>query len=122
LVHRDTGCKAFGLQPFVFCEAVTGLTSLIQCPTFEDDPAKTKPLFSRTVDRRHPLFKLHEAHYPILTNPKEGAQLRDLLREVETNCITEVEEVLDTFDPLDETLELAVLFDDSVDAEARFYK
>ncbi|KAI1283778.1 Secernin-2 [Halotydeus destructor] len=110
--HWFTGtvdAKHSVFKPFVFTDSVTELTDLIRCP---DD----------ATDRRHALYKLHQDKYSLLTNPIEGAPLRELLNEVETNCINEVEEALDTMSPEDNLLDLALLFNDSVDAEARFYK
>lgn len=47
--------------------------------------------------------------------------MRELLHDVESNCVNEVEEALDNYKPAD-SVELVKLFDDSVDAEIRFYK
>jgi secernin len=122
--HWITGtpdAKNSTFKPFVFTDS-TSLSPLIRSPVFEDDPAKSKPRFQRQVDRRHTLFKRHENIYPVLSSKgEEGQNLRQLLRGVETNCIAEVEQVLDNFKPTD-SAELRTLFDDSVDAELRFYK
>lgn len=47
-------------KPFVF---VAGLkpTPQVRSPTFRDDPAKQIPRFQSTVDRRHELYRRHQA-------------------------------------------------------------
>jgi secernin len=125
--HWFTGtpdAKHSVFKPFIFCEGIT-LTSTIRSPTVPEaeDPARVKPRFQTKVDRRHTLFKLHEACYDRVTHPTEGASLRDLLKKVEETCVQEVEQVLDNFDPKNKaSLDLGELFNDSVHAEIRFYK
>lgn len=47
-------------KPFVF---VAGLKPVpqVRSPTFRDDPAKQIPRFQSTVDRRHELYRRHQA-------------------------------------------------------------
>ena len=47
-------------KPFIF---VAGLKPApqVRSPTFRDDPAKQIPRFQSTVDRRHELYRRHQA-------------------------------------------------------------
>ena len=97
-------------KPFIFTPGVEQLSSMIASQP--DSPSF-----------KHQLYSLHEAKYDLLSDEENGGPLRQLLSEIETNCINEVEEALDSFDGSPDTLqEFATLFDDSVDAEIRFYK
>lgn len=91
--------------------------------------AGCKKLSSRTAsssDRssfKHYLYQLHESKYDLLSDERNGAPLRQSLTATEANCLNDVERALDSFDGSKETeQELAVLFDDLVDAEICLYK
>lgn len=101
-------------KPFIFCADVLGSPHTVS-PVFDDDPAKVKPRFRRSVDRRHALYKYHE---------KAGRGLKTFLRELETSCVRDVEGFLDS-PPSDGKCvpeEAKELFKDVVEAEIKFYK
>lgn len=87
---------------------------------FEHDPAKTKPRFEFTVDRRHTLYRHHEqALQAMQTGNASGKALHALMTELEAKCIREVDSYLDN---PGNTQELQELFKDVVESEIKFYK
>ncbi|NXY91903.1 SCRN2 protein, partial [Alcedo cyanopectus] len=47
-------------KPFVFVAGIKPVPQ-VTSPTFPDDPAKRIPRFQRAVDRRHELYRRHQA-------------------------------------------------------------
>lgn len=47
-------------KPFVFVANIKPVPQ-VRSPTFRDDPAKQIPRFQSTVDRRHELYRRHQA-------------------------------------------------------------
>ncbi|RWS28678.1 Secernin-2-like protein, partial [Leptotrombidium deliense] len=72
-------------------------------------------------DRKHVLYARKEKFYKQCSK-EEKEKMRKTLREMEATCIEEVEDTLDNFDANDESLQLSELFNDTVEAELRFYK
>ncbi len=109
-------------KPFLFCPDFK-ITESIVSPKIPNDPAKTKPRFQRQVDRKHLLYKMHQNFYKKLTqNNEEGKELRNTLKQLETSCIQEMEQLLNNFDKKDDSLQIQDLFNDCVESELRFYK
>ncbi|XP_075538480.1 secernin-2 isoform X3 [Dermacentor variabilis] len=106
-------------KPFIFCDQVVPSRHIVS-PVFEHDPAKTKPRFEFTVDRRHTLYRHHEqALQAMQTGSASGKELHALMTELEAKCIREVDSYLDN---PGSTQELQELFKDVVDSEIKFYK
>ncbi|NXJ96989.1 SCRN2 protein, partial [Corythaixoides concolor] len=107
-------------KPFVF---VAGLkpTPQVRSPTFRDDPAKKIPRFQSTVDRRHELYRRHQAALELMERDQErGRKLLQTLRDLEKQGLEGMNALLGgTVAPRPE--ELADLFFDCVEAEMKFY-
>ncbi|NXJ01425.1 SCRN2 protein, partial [Psophia crepitans] len=107
-------------KPFVF---VAGLKPVpqVKSPTFRDDPAKRIPRFQSTVDRRHELYRRHEAALELMERDQErGQKLLQTLRDLEKQGLEGMNALLGgTVAPRPE--ELADLFFDCVEAEMKFY-
>lgn len=112
-VHWFTGTPdpQFSIfKPFIFHAAVTEASDKTKSPT--ENPS----------DRRHTLYRRHEAFYERLCSDTE---LQSTLRQIENLCIDELEEqVLNKTDEtaIEEANEIHCLFSDSVESELRFYK
>ncbi|XP_009286051.1 PREDICTED: secernin-2 [Aptenodytes forsteri] len=107
-------------KPFVF---VAGLKPApqVRSPTFRDDPAKKIPRFQSTVDRRHELYRRHQAALELMERDQErGQKLLQTLRDLEKQGLEGMNALLaGTVAPRLE--ELADLFFDCVEAEMKFY-
>ncbi|NWH77629.1 SCRN2 protein, partial [Piaya cayana] len=107
-------------KPFVF---VAGLKPVpqVRSPTFADDPAKQIPRFQHTVDRRHELYRRHQAALELMEKDQEqGQKLLETLRELEKQGLEGMKALLEgAVAPHPE--ELADLFFDCVEAEMKFY-
>ncbi|KAF1432760.1 Secernin-2, partial [Spheniscus magellanicus] len=107
-------------KPFVF---VAGLKPApqVRSPTFRDDPAKKIPRFQSTVDRRHELYRRHQAALELMEKDQErGQKLLQTLRDLEKQGLEGMNALLaGTVAPRPE--ELADLFFDCVEAEMKFY-
>ncbi|RWS30104.1 secernin-1-like protein [Leptotrombidium deliense] len=118
-VHWFTGVpdpKHSIYKPFVFTENVE-LTSKIcsQRLSATDDPAKMKPRFAKSVDRRHELYKLYEKCYEtIVSDCESGACVRSKQRELQRKLVEKVES--NWFVNKNE------MFNDAVNEEIRFYE
>ncbi|XP_064380725.1 secernin-2 [Dromaius novaehollandiae] len=108
-------------KPFIF---VPGLKPApqVRSPSFADDPAKKIPRFQSRVDRRHELYRRHQAALELMeSDPEQGQKLQQTLRELERQGLEAVNALLvGTVAPSPE--ELAELFFDCVDTEMKFYK
>ncbi|XP_040393028.1 secernin-2 [Cygnus olor] len=108
-------------KPFVF---VAGLKPApqVMSPSFSDDPAKKVPRFQSTVDRRHELYRRHQAALELMDRDQEqGQKLQQTLRDLERQGLEAVNALLGG-DVAPSPEELAELFFDCVDAEMKFYK
>ncbi|CAH1789541.1 unnamed protein product [Owenia fusiformis] len=86
-------------KPFVFCEG-SSIGENTTSPSYgAEDPVKIKPRFAKTVDRKHPLYKLQKQMRSLLDRGDEKAveMLKNML-EMETHCVADTEEVLRNFD------------------------
>lgn len=89
-------------KPFIFTKDIK-LTKYINEPIAKDS-------------YKHLLYSKHETAYSQLKNNENN--LNETLRNLEKNCVEE----LQNNDLEDQVLQLNELFNDSVDAELRFYK
>ncbi|OXB69511.1 UNVERIFIED_CONTAM: hypothetical protein H355_009821, partial [Colinus virginianus] len=108
-------------KPFVF---VPGLKPVpqVSSPTFSDDPAKKLPRFQSVVDRRHELYRRHQAALELMERDQErGQELLRALRDLEKQGLEAVNAMLEG-NVASRPEELAELFFDCVDAEMKFYK
>lgn len=108
-------------KPFVF---VAGLkpSPQVLSPSFSDDPARKVPRFQSTVDRRHELYRRHQAALELMERDQEqGQKLQQTLRDLERQGLEAVNALLGG-DVAPRPEELAELFFDCVDAEMKFYK
>lgn len=108
-------------KPFIF---VAGLKPApqVMSPSFSDDPAKKVPRFQSTVDRRHELYRRHQAALELMDRDQEqGQKLQQTLRDLERQGLEAVNALLGG-DVSPSPEELAELFFDCVDAEMKFYK
>lgn len=76
-----------------------------------------KPRFQSKIDRRHGLYKLHEAAFAHDKNKTD--QVVAALRVVEEQCIGDLMGILRADQPVADG---ETLFKDSVEAETRIYK
>ena len=89
-------------------------------PAYGDaDPAKCKPRFAKKVDREHPLYKTHMKINP-LPGTEVDRDLLDTLLNMETQCIGDVEQFLQSYSS-DKVGELKDLFKDVVETEMKIY-
>nr|XP_013795584.1 PREDICTED: secernin-2 [Apteryx mantelli mantelli] len=108
-------------KPFVFAAGLKPAPQ-VRSPSFADDPAKKIPRFQSRVDRRHELYRRHQAALELMErDPEQGEKLQQTLRDLERQGLEAVNALLaGTVAPSPE--ELAELFFDCVDAEMKFYK
>ena len=107
-------------KPFVFCPEAT-IGGLTVSPSFgDDDPVKVKPRFQKQVDRRHALYASHQKLKP-LPGDESNKQLLSTMAAMETQCVFDVEDFLETYDE-SKAEELQDLFKDVVESEVKFYK
>ena len=111
-------------KPFVFTENAS-LGDKTISPTFGDkDPAKVIPRFQSEVDRRHPLWRVHES-FLVLCEKKDpkGEMLLSQIREMEEHAVNDVEDVIKqgNFDK-NSVDKLSLMFKHMVDLEMNFYK
>ncbi|KAF1651483.1 Secernin-2, partial [Aptenodytes patagonicus] len=70
-------------KPFVFV-AGRKPAPQVRSPTVRDDPAKKIPRFQSTVDRRHELYRRHQAALELMERDQErGQKLLQTLRDLE---------------------------------------
>lgn len=112
-------CSVF--KPFIFVPNIVS-TSLTISPTFgDDDPAKKKPRFEKTVDRRHALFRVQETIEPLSGDESSNGDVLKILQELETGCVADLEAFLDDYNA-GRAAELTDLFKDVVESEMKFYR
>ncbi|XP_009079829.1 PREDICTED: secernin-2-like, partial [Acanthisitta chloris] len=107
-------------KPFVFVAGVKPVPQ-VRSPTFLQDPAKQIPRFRSSVDRRHELYRRHQAALQLMEQDQErGQRLLQTLRELEQQGLEGMDELLRGTVTLHPE-ELADLFFDCVEAEMKFY-
>ncbi|XP_054032728.1 secernin-2 [Dryobates pubescens] len=107
-------------KPFIFVAGIKPVPQ-VASPTFHDDPARQVPRFQRRVDRRHQLYRRHQAALEMMEEDQEkGQKLLQTLRDLEQQGLEGVKALLGgRVTPSPE--ELADLFFDCVEAEMKFY-
>lgn len=107
-------------KPFVFSDCTTPVLRVVSPQFGPDDPARKQPRFQSKVDRRHDLYKAHQVALNTMeTNPDEGLVIYEILRELESQCLSDISAMLNGEIPRDE---LGDLFFDCVDTEIKFYQ
>nr|XP_057932039.1 secernin-2 [Doryrhamphus excisus] len=107
-------------KPYIFSEDYTPVLSVMSPQFGPDDPVRKQPRFQGRVDRRHDLYKAHqEALNTMKTDPDKGSAVYEILRDLESQCLSEIAEMLNGDIPADE---LGNLFFDCVDTEIKFYQ
>ena len=90
-------------------------------PTFKDDPAKVKPRFKKSVDRRYPLYKAQENMRKLLdSGDPKGKMMLENAQMLEGNCVGDVEDMMKMFDERS-SHKVAEIFKHMVDLEMNFY-
>ncbi|NWJ00691.1 SCRN2 protein, partial [Crypturellus undulatus] len=108
-------------KPFVFVDGLKPAPQ-VRSPSFADDPAKKIPRFQSKVDRRHELYRRHEAALRLMeSDPEQGRRLQETLRELERQGL-EAAAALLAGTEAPGPAELAELFLDCVETELKFYK
>ncbi|KAI7799781.1 secernin-2 [Triplophysa rosa] len=103
-------------KPFIFSENMRSVSMVVSPHYGPDDPVKTQPRFQHQVDRKHELYK---AHQTALTNSDAAVSLQETMRNLESQCVEEIEAMLRGEI---QGQELGDLFFDCVDAEIKFYQ
>ena len=107
-------CRSL-FKPFLFCADVS-LGDHTVSPQFgSNDPVKKKPRFEETVDRRHELYRQHEKATKI------GSEILEQMRELETHCVADVDEILKNYDERS-AIRMSAIFPHMVELEMNFYK
>ncbi|CAG2193152.1 SCRN [Mytilus edulis] len=109
-------------KPFIFCPDVD-LGDLTVSPKFgADDPLIMQPRFSKTVDRRHALYKGHENFVKLLnTENSMGLMISQNLKELEDKCVEDMMEILQNFDE-NSCKKVSQIFKHMCNIELNFYK
>ncbi|TNM85543.1 hypothetical protein fugu_007814 [Takifugu bimaculatus] len=107
-------------KPFVFSDSCTPVLGVVSPQFGPEDPVRKQPRFQSQVDRRHELYKCHQVALSIMeTHPNEGSAILEILRELESQCLSEISAMLNGEIP---GQDLGELFFDCVDAEIKFYQ
>ncbi|WAQ93615.1 SCRN2-like protein [Mya arenaria] len=85
-------------KPFIFTPNVS-IGELTLSPQYGlADPARIKPRFSSKVERRHQLYKAHEKLIQMkAADERKVNGIIQNVRELENNCIADMEEILRTY-------------------------
>ncbi|RZF38054.1 hypothetical protein LSTR_LSTR006453 [Laodelphax striatellus] len=102
-------------KPFIFTPNVTISRHTIS-PSLDDDPAKVKPRFQKSVAREHNLYRLHQAAVI------DKIKVLNQLQEMEKSCVQDVEKFLESFQPGQSLSEVDDLLKDVVETEVKFLK
>uniref|UniRef100_A0AAV2LNU7 Secernin-2 n=1 Tax=Knipowitschia caucasica TaxID=637954 RepID=A0AAV2LNU7_KNICA len=106
-------------KPFVFSDCAAPVLRVVSPQFGAEDPVRKQPRFQSKVDRRHDLYKAHQGALNTMeTNPDEGTVIYEILREMESQCLSDISAMLNGEIPGEE---LGDLFFDCVDAEIKFY-
>uniref|UniRef100_H3D9G0 Secernin-2 n=1 Tax=Tetraodon nigroviridis TaxID=99883 RepID=H3D9G0_TETNG len=107
-------------KPFIFSESCTPVLRVVSPQFGTDDPVRKQPRFQNRVDRRHELYKSHQVALSAMeTEPDEGLGILEILRELESQCLSEISAMLNGEIS---GQDLGELFFDCVDAEIKFYQ
>ncbi|XP_061833119.1 secernin-2 [Nerophis lumbriciformis] len=107
-------------KPYIFSDDYIPVLRVVSPEFGPDDPVKKEPRFQGQVDRRHDLYKAHqEALYTMKSDPDKGLAVYELLRDLESQCLIEISDMLNGDIPAED---LGSLFFDCVDAEIKLYQ
>ncbi|XP_037546036.1 secernin-2-like [Nematolebias whitei] len=107
-------------KPFIFSDTSAPVPRVVSPQFGPDDPVRKQPRFHSRMDRRHDLYKAHQgALIATETKPDEGSAVYNVLRDLESQCLSEISAVLSGEIPGDD---LGDLFFDCVDTEIKFYQ
>ncbi|XP_052809456.1 secernin-2-like [Mya arenaria] len=109
-------------KPFIFTPNVS-IGELTLSPQYGlADPARIKPRFSSKVERRHQLYKAHEKLIQMkAADERKVNGIIQNVRELENNCIADMEEILRTYGESSGP-KVAQLFFHMSSMEVNFYK
>ncbi|KAL6486188.1 hypothetical protein MHYP_G00055800 [Metynnis hypsauchen] len=69
-------------KPFIFSESMSPVTMVVSPQYGPDDPVRTQPRFQHKVDRKHELYKAHQAALATMeANVDAGASLQETMRD-----------------------------------------
>jgi secernin len=101
-------------KPFVFCKDAV-ITDITVSPNSDVSDA------GGFVDRKHKLYKAHEQFIKMLnSDDPRGKMLLETLKEMESKCIEDVEEMLKNVDA-ENSRQLAQIFQHMAQLEMNFY-
>lgn len=109
-------------KPFIFGPHCS-LGNLTASPDYGDkDPRIVVPRFKTKVSRMHDLYKGHEhLRSMILQDEAKANKIVQNLKELESNCIADIEEILKNFDE-SSYAKVGQLFEHMCNLEMNFYK
>ncbi|KAA8578544.1 hypothetical protein FQN60_005312, partial [Etheostoma spectabile] len=81
------------LQPFIFSDCSVPVPRVVSPQFGPDDPVRKQPRFQSQVDRRHDLYKAHQ---------DEGLAVYEILRDLESQCLSEISAMLNGEIPVEE--------------------
>ncbi|XP_076460460.1 secernin-3-like [Babylonia areolata] len=122
-VHWFTATPAPDLstfKPFIFCPCPT-LGKATLSPTLPTE-GRVRQGSQTCADRRHLLYRMHEQGREVMeSGGSQGKRLLETMRSLERQCVKDVAEFLDSFEPalMEEVQEL---FKDITESEVKFYK
>ncbi|KAL8600519.1 hypothetical protein ACOMHN_005013 [Nucella lapillus] len=107
-------------KPFIFCPT-PHLGKATLSPTLTSE-GRVRSGSQTCADRRHLLYRMHEQGREAMeSGSSQGKRLLDTLRGLEKQCVKDVAEFMDSFEPalMEEVQEL---FKDITESEVKFYK
>ncbi|XP_071158188.1 secernin-3-like isoform X2 [Mytilus edulis] len=105
-------------KPFIFCSSVD-IGEVTRSPATGE---RARASFQTNVDRRHPLFIGHEKARPLMESDDPiGQRLLSTMQQLEQNCITEMQEFLQSFSESNLN-DVQDLFKDISESETKCYK
>ena len=105
-------------KPFLFCSPVDIGEITISPSTGE----RARSSLQMNIDRRHPLYVAHEKVRSLMeSNDPAGQRLLSTMQQLEQNCITEIQEFLQSFS-VSQLHDVQDLFKDISESETKFYR
>lgn len=108
-------------KPFIFC-SVPCLGRATLSPALHNTEGRGRSGSQTCADRRHQLYRMHEQGREVMeSGSSQGKRLLETMRGLERQCVKDVAEFLDSFEPalMEEVQEL---FKDITESEVKFYK
>jgi len=105
-------------KPFLFCSPVDIGEITISPSTGE----RARSSLQMNIDRRHPLYVAHEKVRSLMeSDDPAGQRLLSTMQQLEQNCITEIQEFLQSFSE-SQLHDVQDLFKDISESETKFYR